>query len=76
MPALVARGAVVVAVEHKDGSAVLFGAWPCAWDVDFKLAAPMATTVEGVFKDGKVQSLVVTPESRAKYVHVYPCQDV
>ena len=27
------------------GSSIAFGAWPCAWDVDFKLAAPLNTTV-------------------------------
>ena len=62
--------------DDADGSVIMFGAWPCSWDVDFKLAAPMATTVEGVFKDGKVQSLTVTPSSRRPYVHVNACQDV
>jgi hypothetical protein len=52
------------------------GAWPCSWDVDFKLAAPLSTTVEGVFKDGKVVSLTVTPASRKSSVIVMPCQNV
>jgi hypothetical protein len=47
---------------------------PCKWDVDFKLMAPMATTVEGVLKDGKLQSLKVTPFERTPFVHVLNCQ--
>jgi alpha-L-fucosidase 2 len=58
------------------GSSIAFGAWPCSWDADFKLAAPLNTTVEGVFKDGKLVSLTVTPPSRRSSVHVQPCQDV
>ncbi|MBI9015637.1 MAG: hypothetical protein JEZ07_00085 [Phycisphaerae bacterium] len=42
----------------------LFPAWPKDWDVNFKLHAPYQTTIEGQLKDGKIQSLTVTPESR------------
>ena len=59
-----------------NGSALAFAAWPCSWDVKFKLAAPLNTTVEAVFKDGKVVSLVVSPPHRASFVHVQPCQHV
>jgi hypothetical protein len=48
------------------GKLHLFPAWPKDWDVDFKLHAPGQTIVEGVFKGGKIESLKVTPESRAK----------
>lgn len=58
------------------GSSIAFGAWPCSWDVDFKLAAPLNTTVEGVFKGGKVLSLTVTPASRKSSVQIHACQDV
>jgi hypothetical protein len=34
----------------------------------------MATTVEGVLKDGKLQSLKVTPFERTPFVHVLNCQ--
>ncbi len=44
----------------------LFPAWPAEWDVDFKLHAPKQTIVEGVLRGGKLISLKVTPESRAK----------
>ncbi len=42
----------------------LLPAWPEDWDVDFKLHAPMNTTVEGSYRDGKLMNLIVTPESR------------
>jgi hypothetical protein len=48
------------------GKLHLFPAWPKDWDVDFKLHAPGPTIVEGVFKAGKLESLKVSPEARAK----------
>jgi hypothetical protein len=50
---------------QTDGKKIfLFPAWPKTWNVQFKLHAPYDTVVEGVVKDGKVQSLQVTPASR------------
>ena len=42
----------------------LLPAWPEDWDVSFKLHAPSNTTVECEYRDGRVQSLKVMPESR------------
>jgi hypothetical protein len=42
----------------------LLPAWPEDWDVSFKLCANDNTTVECVYRNGKVQSLAVTPRSR------------
>jgi len=42
----------------------LLPAWPEDWDVSFKLYASLNTTVECIYRDGIVQSLKVTPESR------------
>lgn len=42
----------------------LLPAWPRTWDVEFKLRAPGNTTVECVWRAGKLDRLVVTPESR------------
>jgi hypothetical protein len=42
----------------------LFPAWPKEWDVHFKLYAPYQTIVEGKLKNGKLEYLKVTPESR------------
>ena len=45
-------------------------AWPKNWNVSFKLHAPYNTTVEGVFKAGKLERLTVTPETRRKDVEI------
>ncbi len=50
---------------QTDGDRIfLLPAWPKEWNVEFKLHAPKRTVVEGVYRDGRVQSLIVTPESR------------
>jgi len=50
---------------QSDGRRIfLLPAWPQDWNVAFKLCAADNTTVECVYRDGKVQSLKVTPESR------------
>jgi hypothetical protein len=38
---------------------VLLPAWPCQWDVQFKLWAPLNTSVELVYSSGVVRSLRV-----------------
>ncbi|HVW12083.1 MAG TPA: DUF5703 domain-containing protein [Bryobacteraceae bacterium] len=45
---------------------LLFPAWPKEWNVDFQLHAPMNTTVRGVWRNGRLEKLEVTPASRAK----------
>ncbi len=42
----------------------LFPAWPRHWDVEFKLDAPYRTTIEGVYRGGRLETLRVTPEAR------------
>ncbi len=51
-------------VQTEDEKIILFPAWPKGWDVEFKLRAPFSTTVEGVYRGGKLERLKVTPESR------------
>ena len=46
----------------------LLPAWPKDWDVTFKLHVPRQTTVECVYRSGKVETLHVTPASRLKDV--------
>lgn len=53
--------------DHKE-KIYLFPAWPKEWDVHFKLHAPQQTVVEAVLKNGKIESLSVSPESRKKDV--------
>lgn len=43
---------------------LLFPAWPEEWDVEFKLHAPCGTTVEGVYRTGKLERLDVVPAER------------
>jgi hypothetical protein len=52
---------------QSDGDKIhLLPAWPEDWDVTFKLTAPKKTTVEGIYQNGRITSLKVTPESRRK----------
>ncbi len=56
---------------QTDGSKILlFSAWPKDWDVEFKLHAPGKTTVEGVLRNGKLETLTVTPAERRRDVTV------
>jgi len=58
-------------MQEAGDKILLLPAWPKDWNVEFKLHAPQKTVVECVFRDGKVTSLKVTPESRRKSVEVY-----
>lgn len=60
--------------DDESGSALLFAAWPCDWDVDFKLAAPLATTVEGELRGGRLRRLVVAPKERQASIRIANCQ--
>ncbi len=55
-------------MQAVDAKILLFPAWPKDWDCEFKLHAPLNTTVEGVLKAGKLEKLTVSPETRAKDV--------
>jgi hypothetical protein len=52
---------------------VLFPAWPCYWDVDFKLWGPLATSVEVSYAGGKLLALDVQPPARAANVIFANC---
>lgn len=47
---------------------LLLPAWPARWDVHFRLHAPDRTTVEAVYRDGKIEFLEVQPERRKQDV--------
>jgi hypothetical protein len=54
---------------QSDGDVIrLLPAWPKKWDVHFKLHAPHRTTVECVYRGGKIERLKVEPPSRRKDV--------
>ena len=65
---LIAAQAMLMQCEGK--RILLFPAWPKDWDVEFKLHAPFNTTVAGSYRDGRLEHLQVTPESRAADVVV------
>jgi len=52
----------------------LLPAWPKTWNVDFKLHAPLKTTIEGVYRDGKIAELNVTPPERKADIVVLESQ--
>jgi hypothetical protein len=50
---------------QTDGRKILLlPAWPKDWDVDFRLHVPYQTVIEGSYRDGKLRTLKVTPETR------------
>jgi hypothetical protein len=54
-----------------DGRRILvLPAWPRGWDADFRLHAPLRTTVQGAVRGGKLVDLKVEPEERRKDVEV------
>ncbi len=52
-------------VQSQGDKIYLFPAWPEDWDVNFKVHAAQNTVLEGVYQNGVLQSLTVTPSSRA-----------
>lgn len=53
--------------DHGD-EIILLPAWPHEWDVHFKLHLPKQTTVELLWKDGKIEKLEVWPQERMRDV--------
>jgi hypothetical protein len=62
-------------LQHHDDKILLLPAWPADWDVSFKLHAPGQTTVECAFRNGRIQQLTVTPESRRKDLVIDPAYE-
>ena len=57
-------------IQTVDDRILLFPAWPADWDVSFRLHAPKRTVVEGVYRDGRLERLEVTPAERRNDVAV------
>jgi hypothetical protein len=55
---------MLMQADPVTGKILLLPAWPKDWNVSFKLHAPRQTTVECVYRNGTIEKLVVTPESR------------
>jgi hypothetical protein len=60
-------------MQTAGDSIYILPAWPDDWDVQFKLHAPLNTTVEGEWKGGKMVRLKVSPESRKNGVMCSKC---
>ena len=66
-------------VQRVDGvggaqdDVVLLPAWPCEWDVEFKLAIPRNAVVTGSLVKGKL-TWEVAPHARAAHVVAHACQ--
>jgi predicted alpha-1,2-mannosidase len=79
IPDLDHGGAGQIALQYmlmqSDGEKIyLFPAWPSTWDASFKLHAPGGTVIRGELRQGRLQSLEVTPETRRKDVVILPLQ--
>jgi alpha-L-fucosidase 2 len=49
-------------IQYENDKVILFPAWPGEWDVHFKVNAPHNTTVECIFKNGKVIKTYTIPK--------------
>jgi hypothetical protein len=58
-------------VQYEGEKILMFPAWPKGWDVEFLLHAPQRTLVRGSVRNGRLEGLKVTPESRKVDVHVF-----
>jgi len=61
-------------LQADEGKLLLLPAWPKKWNVNFKLHAPQKTIVEGTVRDGKLEKLKVTPQTRRKDIVILPVQ--
>ncbi len=68
--AVASRALQSMLIQHHEEKILLFPAWPKEWDVEFRIFAPMQTTVEGRLEAGKLKELKVTPPERAGFVHL------
>ncbi len=56
-------------VLQTDGDKIyLLPAWPKDWNLSFKLHAPSRTVVEGVYRNGVMEQLTVSPPQRRENV--------
>lgn len=67
-----AQLALVQNADDAEDTIVLLPAWPCAWNVSFRLKAARNTTITAVWAAGSLQSIAVEPLDRAAHVIVAP----
>ncbi len=59
---------MLIQADPYSNKIYLLPAWPKEWNVNFKLRAPCNTTIECSYRNGKVEKLIIVPESRKKDV--------
>jgi hypothetical protein len=59
---------MLMQVDPYSKKIYLLPAWPKEWNAEFKLHAPYNTTIEGQFRNGKIEMLNVMPSSRKEDV--------
>ena len=57
-------------MQCVDGKIYLFPGWPSEWDVEFKLHAHGNTIVECSYKEGEIEYIKTTPETRSKDIEL------
>jgi hypothetical protein len=58
-------------LQTADNKIHVLPSWPRTMDVSFKLHAPSNTTIEVIYKNGKIEKLDVLPKSRMKDVQLF-----
>jgi alpha-L-fucosidase 2 len=59
-------------IQNDGKRIILLPAWPNGWNAEFKLRAPLNTTISGKVLDGKMSELEVLPPERRADVIVWP----
>jgi alpha-L-fucosidase 2 len=58
----------LMALQIEGSRIRVLPAWPKDWNISFKLHAPQGTTVECIYRNGKIEKLVVDPSERLRDV--------
>ncbi len=59
-------------VQYDGDEIYLLPAWPKDWNTEFRLHAPGNTMIDCKVENGKIASILVTPESRRKDLFIAP----
>jgi len=54
--------------QYEENNVYMMPAWPKEWDVRFKVNGPGNSKIEGVFENGKMVKMKITPESKIRVV--------
>jgi hypothetical protein len=58
----------MMALQIEGGRIRVLPAWPKDWNISFKMHAPQGTTVECIYRNGKIEKLAVDPSERLRDV--------